>query len=184
MKLFQFSDPKKETIAYRCPCCGEVYDDMPLCFGAEYPDYYFSVPPEERATRIEMAERLCVIDKEHFFHRGRIVIPIHDHKESLVVDVWTSISRGNFEIRNTMWEDPDRVLNEPYFGWLQTVVPTYGNTLNLKTIAREEEVGQIPAIGLIEEAHPLTLDQQNGISFDVAAKKVEAILKNLHAPNR
>jgi len=82
-----------------------------------------------------------------------------------------------------MWNDPGRVNNEPYFGWLQTVVPTYGNTLNLKTLAREQEVGLIPTIELIEEGHPLTFDQRNGISFDTAAKKVEAILKEFHNPN-
>lgn len=58
----------------------------------------------------------------------------------------------------------------------------YGNTLNLKTLAREQEVGLIPTIELIEEGHPLTLDQRNGITFEVATKKVEAILKELHNP--
>jgi len=153
---------------------------MPLCFGGEYPDYYFSVPPEERTTRIELAESLCVIDQKHYFHRGRITIPIHDHKEDLTFNVWTSISSENFGIRNSMWNDPERVRNKPYFGWLQTLVPTYGNTLNLKTLAREQEVGLIPTIELIEEGHPLTLDQRNGISFDTAVKKVGDILKEFH----
>jgi hypothetical protein len=183
MKLFPFFNAKNKKFSYKCACCGQVYNEMPVCFGSDYPDYYFSVPPDERATRIELAESLCAVDKEHFFQRGRITIPIHGHKEGLVFDVWTSISRENFEIRNSMWKDPERVQNTPYFGWLQTVVPTYRDTLNLKTIAREQEVGLIPNIELIEEGHPLTLDQRNGISFDAAAHKVASILKGLHDPN-
>ncbi|MDO6432111.1 DUF2199 domain-containing protein [Flavitalea sp. BT771] len=183
MKLFQFFNPKRNKFSYKCPCCGQVYDEMPLCFGGEYPDYYFSVPPEERATRIELTESLCVVDEEHFFHRGRITIPIHDHSEDLIFNVWTSISKENFAIRNSMWNDPERVHNKPYFGWLQTLVPTYGNTLNLKTQAREQEIGLIPSIEIIEENHPLTLDQRNGISLVTATKKVEAILREYHNPD-
>lgn len=84
------------------------------------------------------------------------------------------------EHRGRFGREPAKVENDPYFGWLQTRVPTYGNTLNIKTVAREEAVGVIPSIEVIEEGHPLTIDQQNGISFETAIKKVEAILWNLH----
>jgi hypothetical protein len=182
MKLFKSFNSKKKRFSYTCSCCGKTYDEMPLCFGGEFPDYYFSVPPEERATRIELTESLCVIDQEHFFHRGRITIPITDHNEDLLFNVWTSISNDNFNLRNSMWDDPERVHNNPYFGWLQTLVPTYGNTLSLKTVAREQEIGLIPSIEVIEEDHPLTIDQKNGISFEMAVKKVDAILKDFHNP--
>ncbi len=152
---------------------------MPLCFGNDQPMHYFSVPPDERDKRIELKESLCVID-DHFFHRGRITIPITDYHEDLTFNVWTSISEDNFEIRNTLWNDAARVEQPPYFGWLQTTIPTYGNTLNIKTIARENEPGLIPTIEVIEENHPLTLDQQNGITFDIAKQKVQEILKDQH----
>ena len=32
-----------------------------LCFGTNKPDYYFSVPVNERAERIELKESLCVL---------------------------------------------------------------------------------------------------------------------------
>lgn len=165
---------------YKCACCGKEYDEMPLCFGGEFPDYYFSVPPEERESRIKMTESLCAIDDTHFFHRGRITIPIKDYKDDLLFDVWTSISEANFFKRDEMWEDPQRIHNEPYFGWLQTVVPGYDHTINIKTMAYESEMGMIPTIKVIEEHHPLTLDQENGISFEEAVKRVDSILKQFH----
>lgn len=169
---------KKDT--YKCSCCGLEYPEIPLCFGGEFPAYYLSIPENERADRTEIDESLCVVDGEHFFHRGRIVIPINDHPEDLIFNVWTSISVENFKVRLESWEDPDRVNNPPYFGWLQTQVPTYGETLSIKTQARETGPDTIPDIEVTEEGHPLTIDQQNGISFEEAKKKVDAIMRMAH----
>jgi hypothetical protein len=127
-----------------------------------------------------LKESLCVIDNEHFFHRGRLIILINDHTEDLIFNVWTSISRENFGIRMDVWNEPNRINQDPYFGWLQTSVPTYGDTLNLKTIAIEQEICFIPNIKSIEENHPLTFDQENGISYLKAVEIVQIILAIQH----
>ncbi|TCC87245.1 DUF2199 domain-containing protein [Pedobacter frigiditerrae] len=183
MKLFSFLKKKEKKIGYTCSCCGQVYDEAPLCFGAAYPDYYFSVPPEERSERIELQPSLCVVDKEHFFHRGWLTIPIIDHNENLIFNVWTSISEENFGIRMDVWENPKRIDEDPYFGWLQTLVPTYGDTLNIKTKAVEQAVGLIPEIIVIEENHPLKINQDNGITYKQALEIVEKIMKEQHQEN-
>jgi hypothetical protein len=163
---------------FTCYCCGKVYNELPLCFGGQYPDYYFNVPPDERDERVEYSESLCVIDN-HFFHRGRITIPIIDYEEDLTFNVWTTISEANFELRNEMWDDSKRIEQQPYFGWLQTLVPTYGNTLSLKTLAHENEVGYIPTIEVTDD-HQLQYDQEHGITFQAALDKVQQILKEWH----
>ena len=165
---------------YQCSCCGQVYDELPLTFGNNFPDYYFSVPPDDREKRIEIQESLFVVDGAHFFHRGRLTIPINDYDQDLIFNVWTSISEENFRKRNELWENPGRVNEEPYFGWLQTTIPTYGDTLNLKTIAIENAVGLIPTIKIIEDEHPLTIDQEKGITFDKALRIVDFILTTGH----
>ena len=99
MRFFPFFKKKDKEIGYKCSCCGQVYDEVPLCFGGDYPDYYFSVQPDERSERIELQPSLCVVDKEHFFQLGRLTIPILDHTENLIFNVWTSISEDNFGIR-------------------------------------------------------------------------------------
>lgn len=165
---------------YQCSCCGEEYSELPFCFGSEVPAYYFSIPPEERERRVEKNESLCVIDETHFFHRGRLTIPIHDNDQDLFFDIWTSISEVNFKRRNELWNDPQRVNESPYFGWLQAEVPTYGDTINIKCIAIENEVGFIPSIQIIEEDHPLKTDQENGITFEKALEIVGFILASGH----
>ena len=166
--------------SFTCTCCGKTYNEVPLCFGSEYPDYYFTVPSDERKDRVELFESLCVVDESHFFHRGRITIPILDYHENLTFNVCTAISKENFEIRNDLWNDPTRIDHGPYFGWLKTGVPTYLNTINIKTMAYETEVGYIPNIDVIEENHPLTYDQQNGITFETALNKVQQIVAEWH----
>ena len=183
MKLFSFLKKGKSKPSYKCSCCGKTYDELPLCFGSDYPDYYFSVPPNEREQRIKLKESLCVVDEKHFFHRGRITIPIIDHNENLIFNVWTSISEDNFGKQMDLWENPNRINVEPYFGWLQTIVPTYGDTLNIKTIAEEQEVGIIPEIKSIEEEHPLTIDQEKGITYKRATEIVDKILRKQHNEN-
>ncbi|MBV6880836.1 DUF2199 domain-containing protein [Epilithonimonas ginsengisoli] len=183
MKLFPFFNKKEKKVAYKCSCCGKVYDELPLCFGSDYPNYYFSIPSDERETRIELKESLCVVDEKCFFHRGRLTIPIIDYNENLIFNVWTSISEDNFGKRMDLWENPNRVNEEPYFGWLQTNVSTYGETLNIKTIAIEQNVGLIPEIKSIEEGHLLTIDQENGITYKRAVEIVDEIMKYQHSLN-
>ena len=164
----------ENELSFTCPCCGEVYE-LNLCFGNEYPYSYFSVPEDEIDKRVELTKSMCVIDEEHFFHRCRITIPIINRTESLIFNIWTSISEDNFVLRNDSWDDPARVNQGPYFGWLNNIIPTYGETLNIKTMAYENEVGFIPTLKVIEENHPLTYDQENGITFDEAIKKAQHI---------
>jgi len=169
----------KGTI-YQCSCCGREYNELPLTFGNEFPDYYYSVPPDEREKRVEGDKSLCVVDGEHFFHRGRMTIPINDNEQDLIFDVWTTLSESNFIKRNQLWDNPDRVNEEPYFGWLQTTIPTYGDTINIRTIAKENKAGLIPTIEVIEVDHPLKEAQESGISFEKALEIADIILNSGH----
>ena len=153
---------------------------LPLTFGSDYPEYYFTVPEAEREKRIEETQSLCVVDEEHFFIRGRLTIPINDYEEDLIFNVWTTLSEKNFIRTNKLWNEADRVNEPPYFGWLQTYVPMYGSTLNIKTEVITQEVGVIPKVVVIEENHPLTLDQTNGITLEKALAIVNEIIPDLH----
>ncbi|MDQ2772984.1 MAG: DUF2199 domain-containing protein [Bacteroidota bacterium] len=158
---------------FTCSRCGEFHAEFPMCFGAEFPDYYFSVPPEERDSRVELTESLCVVDDTHFFIRGRIEIPVIDTEEAFCWNVWASVSETNFRRTNEIWNDPER-MNEPaYFGWLQTALPGYPETLNIKTMLHTQELGIIPQVEIIEEGHALTREQQAGITWQRVTELVE-----------
>jgi len=161
---------------FTCVTCGNYHDKLPLCFGTEAPDYYYTIPLEERKTRVEKSADWCVVDDEHFFIRGRIEIPIIDHSEKLVWNAWTSLNEQNFVRSQELWNDPLRVAEEPYFGWLQTVIPGYDNTLNIKIWVHTQAVGVAPQIEVFEEAHSLMQDQQNGLTLMYVQQVVEKLL--------
>ncbi|GAA4054694.1 DUF2199 domain-containing protein [Hymenobacter glaciei] len=143
-----------------------------MCFGAAFPEYYFSIPPEERDDRVELTESLCVVDETHFFIRGRVEIPIIDSDELFCWNVWVSVSEDNFRRTNEVWNDPQRVNEPAYFGWLQTQLPGYADTLNIKTMVHTQAVGVIPRIE-IEEGHNLAEEQQAGITWQRVTELVE-----------
>jgi hypothetical protein len=161
---------------FTCVTCGRYHEELPLCFGAEVPLYYYSVPAEEREARVEMSADWCIVDEEHFFIRGRIEIPIIDYPETFVWNVWTSLSEENFIRSQELWNHPLRVQEKPYFGWLQTEIPSYENTVNCKTWVHTQPVGTIPQVEVFEENHPLTLDQRNGVTLMQVQKMVESLL--------
>lgn len=144
-----------------------------MCFGTESPDYCFGVPPEERSDRIELTESLCVVDEAHFFIRGRIEIPVINSDELFCWNVWTSLSEENFIRVNERWNDERRTEEPAYFGWLQTQLPGYADTLNLKSMVHTQAVGVIPRIELIEEGHSLTQEQQVGMTWRRVTELVE-----------
>ena len=108
-----------------------------------------------------------MIDDEHFFVRGRIVLPARDADEDFEWGVWVSLSLSpaNFSRMAEVVENPARVDEPPYFGWLSTVLPGYEpTTLNLKTNLHTQEIGVRPLIELEPTAHPLAVEQREGIT--------------------
>ena len=117
-----------------------------------------------------------MVDEAHFFIRGRIEIPIIGSDELFCWNVWTSVSEQNFIRVNERWNDERRGEEPAYFGWLQTQLPGYADTLNIKTMAHTQAVGIIPRIELIAEGHALTLEQQAGITWHRVTQLVETAM--------
>jgi hypothetical protein len=112
-----------EEMGYTCRSCGQRHDGLPMSYGTDAPAYW----SESFATDGDsvLDEELCVIQGEHFFIRGRVVIPVVDASAEFDWGVWVSLSRANFERAVSLWTDPDREREPPYFGWLSTDLPLY-----------------------------------------------------------
>jgi hypothetical protein len=124
-----------------------------------------SLSPNERKTRGELSSDVCVIDDQYFFVRGFVEIPIIDSDEPFAWGVWVSLSRANFERAGELWQDAERVNEPPYFGWFSNSLPGYPETLELKTAIHSRAAGVRPYIGLEPTAHPLAVEQRNGITM-------------------
>ncbi|MEK3983552.1 DUF2199 domain-containing protein [Paenibacillus sp. FSL K6-3166] len=148
----------------KCPHCNNELNELPLCYGVEAPQYFYTVPEEKRT---ELTDDFCVIDEQHFFIRGHIEIPIIDSHEKFIWSVWASLSAENFLKSNELLLVEGREEEEPYFGWLSTELSIYPlTTLSLKTRVHTQEVGAVPLMELEQTDHPLAIEQREGISIE------------------
>lgn len=164
-------------LGYTCTCCGERHGELPFAYGAPAPAVWHDGLAGEPGTVLE-PER-CVIGREHFFLRGRLVLPVLDAEEDFEWGVWVSVSKDNFFRAEELWDDPDRVAEPPTFGWLTTELPGYEpGTLNLKTNLHQRPPGERPLVELEPTAHPLAVEQRTGITL----VRVQAIAEMLLHP--
>ncbi|WP_406630932.1 DUF2199 domain-containing protein [Amycolatopsis sp. WGS_07] len=165
-------------LGFDCSCCGRRHDELPLAYGAPAPAYWHDGLAGQPG--FVLGEEQCVLGGEHFFVRGRLVLPMPDG-EDFEWGVWVSLSEANFTRVTELWDDPARVDEPPYFGWLSTELPGYEpTTINLKTNLHSQPVGVRPLVELEPTDHPLALEQRNGID----RARVQEIAELLLHPGR
>jgi len=162
-------------MSFVCSQCGETHD-VPFSFALEAPVYYCGIPDAERSQRVVLDEKLCVIDGQHFFIKGRICIPVLDSPDQFVWVVWASLGEANFKRALARWEQHGRETEPPYFGWLSSEIPGYPSTLNLKANVHTKPLGERPVIELEPTDHPLAVEQCAGISMARVHEIVEGAL--------
>ncbi|MBI1249121.1 DUF2199 domain-containing protein [bacterium] len=163
------------TAGYFCKTCGKYHDELPMEFGANAPAFYYMISEAERDSRCDLTDELCVVDKEHFFIRGCLEIPVVDSERPFIWGVWTSLSKDNFRRTWKLWEKAGRESEPPYFGWLSTSLPLYPDAMYLKTHVHTRPVGERPFIELEQTDHPLAVEQREGITM----QQVEEIASQL-----
>jgi hypothetical protein len=161
---------------FTCHTCGKYHAELPLHYGAPAPASWFAVPEAERAQRCTLTADQCVIDGRYFFVLGNLELPIRGAQESFSYGVWVSLSAPNFQRTCELWEQPGRESEPPYFGWLNTSLPGYPETVHLKTLVHTRPVGVRPLIELEPTAHPLAVEQREGITLERVRQIAEALL--------
>lgn len=94
-------------MTWKCHTCGLERDEVPDCFGIEAP-WRALGPEHEFSNRVELTVDQCVVDRQTFFVRGHIEIPIHNHPEPLSFSVWSSLSEQSFVHMCERWDALDR----------------------------------------------------------------------------
>jgi hypothetical protein len=156
-----------------------------MSYGTEAPAYWEPSLAGDESSMLEQEQ--CVIKAEHFFIRGRLVIPVIDAAPGTEFDwgVWVSLSRDSFTRALSLWTTAGREREQPYFGWLSTDLPLYQpSTLSLKTHVHTQAVGQRPLIELEPTNHPLAVEQRTGITLARVQEIAETLLHPLPAPYR
>lgn len=136
-----------------------------MSYAAEAPALYYSIPDNERISRVELSSDQCIIDDQAFFVRGCLEIPVHDSTDPFVWGVWVSLSKNSFARTQELWTQEGREQEPPYFGWLSTELPIYPGTINLRTLVHTRPLGSRPFIELEPTEHPLSIEQRQGIAL-------------------
>lgn len=135
-----------------------------FCFGTIEPDYLSGFPVDQREGRVLIDSDLCVVDDCHYFIRGRLELPILGTQSTFIWLVWVSLSEKNFNRTVDLWETPGRENEPPYFGWLNTRLPGYPDTTQLKVNVHTLQVGERPLIEVEHSDHQLAVEQHHGIT--------------------
>jgi hypothetical protein len=151
-------------VGYVCTSCGEYHSERPTCWKFDAPAVIAELPEKEFQLRVELGTEQCVLDDQHFFMLANLDVPIRGSEEFLRWTVWGTLSQDNFQRASDLWETPGRESEEPYFSWLSNQIPGYPPSVNIKALLITQPVGIRPRIMVIEEAHPLTMDQRDGIT--------------------
>lgn len=165
-----------KATGFHCSTCGQYHAELPLVLGNPAPAAWEAVPPEERTEHCGLSSDQCVVKGEHFFILGRLEIPITDGDQPFTWLCWVSVSRKNFERACELWHQEGRESEPPYFAWVQSALPYPGGTLNLKANLVTQPLGQRPLVKLQESAHPLYVEQSQGITMARVKQIVEAAL--------
>jgi hypothetical protein len=169
--------------SFRCAVCGGEHEGVPRAYavGAEPPGWDVTREPASRRwgeVHDEQAVLYSPTGPEGFFVRGNVEIPVLDDHGSLVLTVWVSLSKTSFVRAADLWDDRRRVGEPPYFGWLNSDIPTYPAVRNMKTNVHSREPGLRPLVELEPTDHPLAVDQRQGVRPD---KLFEIASRVLHA---
>jgi hypothetical protein len=165
---------------FRCETCGEIHKGMPG-FRSDAPLNYYAIPEAERSLRCDLRSDDCVIDRSSFFVRGCLEIPVREAAEPLIWGVWVSLSEKSFIAWQNVFADQYRSHVGPFFGWLNSWLEPYPDTMDLKTRVHLRDHGIRPWIELEPTDHPLAVEQRLGISVDRVAE-IHAIM--VHGTDR
>ena len=161
---------------FQCATCGQYHDELPMRLGPSAPAMWFSIAPDERATRAELSSDQCVIDGQHFFILGRIIIPVNDSPDLFVWLAWVSLSEQSFARVCELWDSEGRESEPPYFGWLQSELPYPVTTMSLKTSVQTMARGDRPMISVEPGSHEISEEQKNGVTMARIREFAEAAL--------
>jgi hypothetical protein len=163
---------------FGCSVCGERHV-LPLNYSVKAPMAAGAIAVEELDQRLVLTPDQCVIDGRDFYLRGRILVPVIGLEEPFVWGVWAEVSPMNFVRTNELWSVEGREAELPFSGWLNSQLPVFGDTFNLEVSVQTQRVGQRPQFTVVDEDHPLAVEQRDGITM----QRVEEIAERMLHPD-
>jgi hypothetical protein len=157
--------------AWTCPSCGGEHAglfDLAHAKPEQWPDGEEKQPNGAvHSLNHVLTEDCCIIDGEHFFVRCVLELSIVGASDAVFgYGVWSTLSKKNFDIYLSHFDEGQRGELGPWFGWFSNRLKGYPDTLNLKCQVHPQPNRQRPLIEIEPADHPLAIEQRDGITFD------------------
>ena len=145
-----------------CVRCGREHEELEPAF--RRPDAIFAIPDEERTQRVRQSDDLASIDDEVFFLRAVAPIPVHSRDEAYHWGFWVRVSKPDFD-EYVRYYDEDPPRDHPGFrGTVANQAMGLSPTLGLRVHVHLNRGSARPSLMLLDDDHPLTRQQADGVS--------------------
>ncbi len=160
---------------YNCKICNKKHDVFFSMICPE-PDLISNMSEEDKAKRIIRDGSLVIVDRENVFINGIIFIELKKASEWLSWEVWVKIEKEEFLKQAAIVEKGGKV---PFLlGTLESELPLYQASKNLKVQVDLYTSVDKTVVTVIEQNHPLTKDQKDGIGEEMLIELMERIYHN------
>ena len=163
------------TFEFRCKSCDQLHAGVPT-FGFDSPAIAQWIPPAERGTRVELGSDDCVVDGERFLVRGCIEIPVEGEQDPFIWGVWVDLSQRDFDEWAKSFHLDKREHVGPFAGYLGSALPCYPDTFNHHVVMHLRDKGTRPLVEVSQSAHPLHIEQCNGITQERLIEIYETVM--------
>lgn len=154
------------TEPWFCRTCGGFHEELPLSFNAPAPEAYYEIPREEREARAVLSNTHAVLDGARHFLRASLELPVVDLMQPFTWGVWAEVGAELFRLAHDPAHTGGHASAPRGEGTLASALPGYPPTLGLPVWIQPRPLGQFPLLGVRDEAHPLRLEQDAGITLE------------------
>jgi hypothetical protein len=154
-----------------CPCCGSAHSGV-FDLACSKPDFWQGSEEQKPNSEVLYSSNIltqdfCILDSQHFFVRCVLPLPIIGATDQhFGYGVWSTLSEKNFKLYVDTFDSGQQGDLGPWFGWFSNQLKGYPDTRNLKCQVHPRAERKRPWIELEDTAHPLAMEQQQGITFD------------------
>lgn len=141
-----------------------------MSYGADAPDAWYELSESDRVRRAELTSDTCLITVgklfsrcQRFFLRGQILLQVAELNEPFSWLVWVQIGERDFHRAQEVWFEETRESEPETDGSLASSLFPYPETVGLRVALKTRPVGERPQVMIREEAHPLAIEQRDGI---------------------
>jgi hypothetical protein len=154
-------------VGFTCDVCGETHAGETRDIRMGLPQPIFLLDEEEREQLARVGDDSAVLrdgDRERFFVRSLLELPIAGEDGYFGYGAWVEVSERDFAALRELWDDEEGWRAEPFAGSLANELSPYAFTEGLPVRIRLREVHLLPLVDLEDDEHELGRAQRQGIS--------------------